>query len=155
MNYMKRILFLLLITPILFAGCNDDGNDNDALDVSGTWRAPVTFQSCSPADVCSAAGFTAGSSANAILVIMQSSSNRRQLDGSYTYEGAGITAAIDGEIAGNQLSMDGSASNLFGTITVNVGGQVSGNTLNATVMHQINLTDGRSGTVSGTGTFVR
>ncbi len=115
----------------------------------------VTFQSCSPADVCSDTGFTQGSTLNAVMPLSQSMPNRTEVQGTYTYEGAGIAADLEGSLGGNQLILDGAATNPLGSITVRFAGNVSGNVIAATVTHQINLLDGRSGNVSGTGTFTR
>lgn len=149
---MRKILICLAVIVSL-AGCSTDNKNQDAPDISGTWRAAVTFQSCSPADVCSATGFTQGSTLNAVMVLSQSMPNRSAVEGNYTYEGAGISADVQGSVGGNQLVIDGSAGNILGTITVHLAGNISGNVMNATITHQINLVDGRSGNVSGTGTF--
>ena len=151
---MKKFLICLSVIVAL-AGCSNDNNEGNAPDVSGTWRGAVTFQSCSPADVCNATGFTQGSTLNAVLVLSQGSPNRSELNGNYTYEGSGITADVEGSVGGNQLVVDGGASNILGTITVHLAGNVSGNVMTATVTHQINLIDGRSGNVTGSGTLSR
>ncbi|HEY7162480.1 MAG TPA: hypothetical protein VH815_14535 [Acidobacteriota bacterium] len=151
---MKKLLICLSVIVAL-AGCSNDNNDENAPDVSGTWRGAVTFQSCSPADVCTATGFTQGSTLNAVLVLSQGSPNRSELDGNYTYEGSGITADVEGSVGGNQLVVDGGATNILGTITVHLAGNISTNVMNATVTHQINLVDGRSGNVTGSGTLSR
>lgn len=135
-------------------GCTKDDQES-ALDISGTWRAAVTFQSCSPADVCSDTGFSQGSTLNAVMVLSQNVPNQTEVEGNYTYEGSGITADVQGSLGGNQLVLDGGASNVLGNITVHLAGSVSGNVITATVSHQINLIDGRSGNVSGSGTFSR
>jgi hypothetical protein len=151
---MRKFLICLVMIAAL-AGCSDDNNDPNAPDVSGTWRAAVTFQSCSPADVCSATGFTQGSTLNAVMVLGQSMPNRSEVEGNYTYEGSGISADVEGSVGGNQLVLDGGATNILGNITVHLAGNVSGNVMNATITHQINLIDGRSGNVTGSGTFSR
>jgi hypothetical protein len=151
---MKTFLICLSVI-IALAGCSNDNNDENAPDVSGTWRGAVTFQSCSPADVCTATGFTQGSTLNAALVLSQGLPNRSELDGNYTYEGSGITANIEGSVGGSQVVVDGGASNILGTITVHLAGSVSGNVMNAMITHQINLVDGRSGNVTGSGTLSR
>jgi hypothetical protein len=151
---MKKA-FICLAVIVTLAGCTNDNDDDNAPDISGTWRAAVTFQGCSPADVCSDTGFTQGSTLNATMVLNQGTPNRSEVEGNYTYEGSGITADVEGSIGGNQLVLDGGTSNILGTITVHLAGNVSGNMMNATVTHQINLIDGRSGNVTGSGTFSR
>jgi hypothetical protein len=148
-----KIVLICLSVIVAVAGCSTDNKNEDAQDISGTWRAAVTFQSCAPADVCSATGFTQGSTLNAVMTLGQSMPNRSEVEGSYTYEGSGINADVQGSIGGNQLVLDGGASNILGNITVHLAGNISGNVMNATVTHQINLVDGRSGNVTGTGTF--
>jgi hypothetical protein len=149
---MRKILICLAVMAAL-AGCSNDNNDENATDISGTWRAAVTFQSCAPADVCAATGFNEGSTLNAVMVLGQSMPNRSEVEGNYTYEGSGISADVQGSVGGNQLVLDGGASNILGNITVHVAGNVSGNNMTATITHQINLVDGRSGNVTGSGTF--
>jgi hypothetical protein len=151
---MKKA-FICLAVIVTLAGCTNDNDDDNAPNISGTWRAAVTFQSCSPADVCSDTGFTQGSTLNATMVLSQGTPNRSEVEGNYTYEGSGITADVEGSVGGNQLVLDGGASNILGTITVHLVGTISGNMMNATVTHQINLIDGRSGNVTGSGTFSR
>ncbi|HSE41157.1 MAG TPA: hypothetical protein VLH08_10380 [Acidobacteriota bacterium] len=153
---MKKISGVCMFLALFISGCADENDRQNAIDVSGTWRSAVTFTSCSPADVCSAAGFDQGTSQNAVMNLSQNDPDETQVEGTYTYEGAGIAANIEGTIGGMQLTVNGAASNpLLGSITVRLTGTVSGNSLNATVTHQINLTDGRSADVSGTGTFTR
>jgi hypothetical protein len=90
------------------------------------------------------------------MTITQNVPNRTQVEGTYTYEGAGIDADLEGTIGGMQLAVNGVASNpLLGSVTVRLNGTVSGNSINATVTHQVNLIDGRSADVSATGTFAR
>jgi uncharacterized lipoprotein NlpE involved in copper resistance len=151
---MKKA-FICLAVIVTLAGCTNNNDDDNAPDISGTWRAAVTFQNCSPADVCSDTGFTQGSTLNATMVLNQGTPNRSEVEGNYTYEGSGITADLEGSVGGSQLVLDGGASNILGTITVHLAGNVSGNMMNATVTHQINLIDGRSGNVTGSGTFSR
>src|SRR5262245_6395052 len=151
---MKKVLICLAVIVSL-AGCTKDNNDENAPDVRGTWRAAVTFQSCAPEDVCSATGFTQGSTLNAVMVLGQSMPNQSEVEGNYTYEGAGISADVQGSVGENQLVLDGGASNILGNITVHVAGNFSGNVMNAIITHQINLADGRSGNVTGSGTFSR
>jgi hypothetical protein len=150
-----KIFLICLSVVIALAGCSNDNNDENAPNVGGTWRGAVTFQSCSPADVCTATGFTQGSTLNAVMVLSQGVPNRSELDGNYTYEGSGITADIQGSVGGTQIVVDGGATNILGTITVHVAGTVSGDIMNATMTHQINLIDGRSGNVTGSGTLSR
>jgi hypothetical protein len=151
---MRTILYLLLaLVPL--AGCflfEDDESATPSVNVQGTWRAPVTFQSCSPTSTCDDAGFTAGTSANATMSLRQ---NGNKVEGGYTYDGAGAVAEISGEVMGNQVVLDGRASNPLGRITVRLTGAVSGSVIDARVSHEIDLPDGRSGSVSGTGNFTR
>lgn len=151
---MKNVPAVCFVVILFLVGCTKQ-NEENAIDVSGTWRAAVTFQSCTPADVCSDTGFTQGSTLNAVMPLSQSVPNRTEVQGTYSYEGAGIAADLEGSVGGNQLALNGAATNLLGTITVGFAGNVSGNVMTATVTHQINLLDGRSGNVSGTGTFTR
>ena len=148
-----RKVFICLAVVVALAGCTKDNNDGNAPDISGTWRAAVTFQTCSPEDVCSATGFTQGSTLNAVMPLGQSMPNQSEVEGTYTYEGSGISADVQGSVGGTQIVLDGSASNILGNITVHLAGSISGNVMNATITHQINLIDGRSGNVTGSGTF--
>jgi hypothetical protein len=153
---MKIITGVCICLILIAAGCADEDDAQDAIDVAGTWNATIVSQSCTPSDVCADAGFTQGTSLNAIMTLTQNVPNRTQVEGSYTYQGAGISADLEGTIGGNQLSVNGAASVPFlGSITVRLNGSVSGNSIDATVNHQINLDDGRSADVTGTGTFVR
>jgi hypothetical protein len=152
---MKKIAGVICALVLIISGCADE-DEQDAIDISGTWNGAITFQSCSPADVCATSGFTQGTSRNAIMTLTQNVPNRTQVEGTYTYEGAGIDADLEGTIGGTQLAVNGVASNpLLGSITVRLTGNVSNNSIDATVTHQVNLNDGRSADVTGTGTFVR
>ena len=63
---------------------------------------------------------------------------------------------FQGSVGGNQLVLDMVERVIFWElITVHLAGSVSGNMMNATITHQINLIDGRSGNVTGSGTFSR
>jgi hypothetical protein len=153
---MKKISGVCVLFALFISGCADENDRQNAIDVSGTWRSAVTFQSCAPSDVCSAAGFDQGSTQNAVMNLSQNEPDETRVEGTYTYEGAGIAADVEGTIGGMQLTLNGAASNpLIGTITVRVSGTVSENSMNATITHQINLIDGRAADVSGTGTFTR
>jgi hypothetical protein len=146
--------WLLVVLTILFAGCTSNNNSgNGSLDVSGLWLAPVSFVSCSPTDVCTTAGFVAGSTANARMNLSQSGNN---VSGTYTYDGAGISADVSGNAGGNQVVLDGTASNPFGRVTVHLVGIVSNNNrMQTNISHQILLIDGRGGTVLGTAEFIK
>lgn len=147
------ILMFFIFAALLFSACQNDTNNPSDTDLTGLWRAAVAFSSCTPAAVCAAAGFQAGSSQNAVMNLAQSGNN---VNGTYTYEGAGISANISGNAGGTEVLLDGSAANLFGRITVRVQGTISGNTtIQANVSHQISLLDGREGTVLGSGMFTR
>jgi hypothetical protein len=153
---MKKISGVCILLALIISGCADDNDRQNAIDISGTWRSTVTFQSCSPADVCSAAGFDQGTTQNAVMNLSQDEPDETRVEGTYTYEGAGIAADIEGTIGGMQLTVNGAASNpLIGSITVRLTGTVSGNSMNATITHQINLVDGRSADVTAAGTFTR
>ena len=145
------VLFLALATY----GCwpfdnNDNGTGTSSVDVSGTWHSAMMVETCTPANTCKAAGFTPGQSANATMVLTQNGSN---VKGTYTYDGAGINADVSGQVSGNQLTLNGDASNPFGQVTVDLTGTVANSQIAANVSHNISLIDGRSGTVTGSGTF--
>lgn len=142
-------LFILLLA----AGCkkNDSITGPDTANVAGTWRGTVATTSCTPADVCSSVGFSGGSAVG-IMTLTQDGS---KVSGTYTYEGAGIVAQVSGSVSGSNLTVDGKASNFLGKVTVHLTGIVNQNTLPSSVSHQVNLADGRSGTITGSGEFQR
>jgi len=78
-----------------------------------------------------------------------------KVNGSYTYEGTGITADVSGSVAGNQIVLDGSVTQVLGRVTVHLNGTVLNNQMQTTVSHDVSLTDGRSGTITGSGNFSR
>jgi hypothetical protein len=148
-------LLLLFVLPVVFSGCwLDDNNssDSNAMNVAGTWHAPVRVTSCTPAAVCSQAGFVQGQTYNAIMNLHQNGSD---VNGTYTYESSNINADISGKISGSQLTLNGDVQNPFGRATVKFIGSVSNSVINATVSHDVSLFDGRSGTVGGSGDFTR
>jgi len=132
--------------------CSNDNGTGNNVDVSGTWRSTVTFQTCSPADVCAAAGFTAGRMQSAVMTLTQ---NGNKLQGTYTYQGAPVSADITGNVNGNQVTLDGTASNILGSVTVHLTGTVNNNVMDSNVSHNVSLIDGRSGAVTATGQFTR
>jgi hypothetical protein len=150
MKQLAILVPLVLFAALFQTACQND--DNNMGDLSGIWRAAIAFSSCSPSDVCVAAGFQAGSSANAVMNLSQTGNN---VNGTYTYEAAGITANVSGNFGGSQLLLDGGAANPFGQITVRLTGTVSNNTIQANVTHQISLIDGREGSVIGSGMFAK
>lgn len=153
MKQLRSLISILLVfAALLLSACNNDSNNPGDTDLTGLWRAAVAFSSCTPAAVCAAAGFSAGSTANSVMNLAQSGND---VNGTYTYEGAGITANVSGNAGADQVLLDGSASNPFGTITVRLQGTVSNNTIQANVSHQISLLDGREGTVLGSGIFTK
>ena len=153
---MKRFVGICLCLVFVMAGCANEEDSIDAIDITGTWNGSIVFQSCAPSDVCAETGFTQGLSRNATMTLTQGEPNRTQVEGDYTYDGAGISADLEGTIGNNQLSVSGIASVPFiGSVTVRLTGTVSGDSMNVIVNHQINLTDGRSADVIGTGTLVQ
>lgn len=150
---MGKCVRIGVILFLLTAGCNK--NDSiigpDTANVAGTWRGTITASSCTPADVCSSVGFSGGSAVG-IMTLTQKGSD---VSGTYTYEGAGLTAEISGSVSGSNLVVNGKASSLLGKATVHLSGTADQNTLPSNVSHQINLADGRSGTISGSGEFRR
>lgn len=149
-------LLLMLLLPLAWlTSCDHASNQtgSDGVSVEGTWTASVTFQTCTPAAVCTAAGFAPGLSRTAVMMLNQEGDS---VQGTYTYQGAGIEANVSGHVNGNQLlSLQGAASNPIGSVTVHLSGTVNGSQMAAGVSHEITLIDGRSGTVTGTGTFAR
>jgi hypothetical protein len=151
---LKRLSINLAIVSVfllLFTACNNETNQN-GVDVTGTWRAQLAVDSCSPSDLCSSIGFKTGSTANAVMVLSQ---NGSKVQGTYTYEGTGITADVSGSVAGNQIVLDGSVSQVLGRVTVHLNGTVLNNQMQTTVSHEVSLADGRSGTITGSGNFSR
>lgn len=135
---------------LLAAGCNT--KDDSSVGVSGHWTATITVQSCSPSDVCSSAGFTPGQTVIAIMDLHQSGN---RVEGTYTYQGLGINATVSGNLADTQLVLDGEAQHPLGRATVHFTGTVSDSGIASNVSHNINLIDGRSGTVGGSGNFTK
>jgi hypothetical protein len=150
-KFFMRKLLLIPILLLCLAACDQDGSTGD-VDVSGRWTSIIAIQSCTPDSVCSSVGFQTGQSAVAIMNLDQ---NGNTVEGTYTYEGAGMNAQVEGRVAGNELTLDGQLQHLLGRITVHLVGTVSDNQINAQVPHDVSLIDGRSGTITGAGNFVR
>lgn len=150
---MIFLRYSLLVVSVLFlTNCNNEA-DPSGVNVEGVWRAQVSVESCSPADVCSTAGFTLGGSLPATMNLSQSAT---AVDGNYTYDNSGIDADVQGNVAGNQLVLNGTATNpLLGRATVHFTGTVAGDRIEADVSHEIMLVDGRAATVGGSGIFTR
>jgi hypothetical protein len=150
---MGKCVRIGLILFLLAAGCkkHDSITGPDTANVAGTWRGTVAASSCTPADVCSSVGFSGGNAVG----IMTLTQNGSKVNGTYTYEGAGINAEVSGSVSGSNLVVDGKASSFLGKVTVHLSGTVDQNTLPSNVSHQVNLADGRSGTIIGSGEFLR
>lgn len=149
-----RKLWVVLVGLLCLGGCpllQDDNTGTASVDVSGTWRSLVNFQTCSPQTTCDDAGFTPGTSATATMALTQDGSRVR---GTYTYDGSGVQANVSGEVAGDQLALNGEASNPLGKITVRLTGTVS-DRINGSLSHEVRLSDGRSASVTGTGNFTK
>ena len=87
--------------------------------------------------------------------VMTLTQDGNKVNGTYTYEGTGVTAQISGTVSGNNLVVDGNASSVLGKVTVHLTGTVNQNVMPSNVSHQVDLVDGRSGTITGTGEFRR
>ena len=152
---LKRLsinLAIICLFVLLFASCNSDNSSSNGVDVTGTWRAQLSVQSCSPSDLCSSLKLTGGSTANAVMSLSQ---NGSKVQGTYTYEGTGISADVSGNVAGNQIVLDGSVTQALGRVTVHLVGTVLNNQMQTNVSHDVSLIDGRSGTITGSGNFSR
>jgi hypothetical protein len=147
----NRLINLVFVVCLLafFAGCSNDETPS-GIDVSGNWQAQIAVQTCSPTDLCSSLGLLPGANATAIMTLTQ---NGTHLEGTYTYSGAGVSANVSGQIAGNQVVLDGTATHPLGQITVHLTGTAQNNQIAATVTHQVTVIDGRTGSISGNGTF--
>lgn len=148
-------LTLVFCVCSVLTGCwlDDNGSSNtNEMNVAGTWRGPVQVNSCTPADVCNQVGFQNGQTFNATMNLQQ---NGGDVHGTYTYEGANLSADVSGTISGSRLTLNGNVNNPFGRATVAFAGNVSNSTIDANVSHDVTLFDGRSGTVGGSGTFSR
>lgn len=144
-------LAIICLFSILIFACSDDNNGSN-IDVSGTWRAQLTVDTCTPNDLCTATGLVQGATANAVMMLNQDGS---KVNGTYTYVGAGISSDVSGNVAGNQIVLDGTLNHPLGRITVHLMGTVLNNQMQTTVSHDVNLTDGRSGSITGSGNFSR
>ncbi len=147
-NRLFNLAFLVCVLAF-FAGCNNDEAPS-GIDISGNWQSQVAVQNCSPTDLCRSLGLLPGANATAIMILTQSGMH---VEGTYTYSGAGVSADISGQIAGNQVVLDGAATQPLGRITVHLTGTAENNQIAATVSHDVSLIDGRSGSISGEGTF--
>lgn len=145
-------LALFLFVATLLISCNNDNDNPSGIDISGNWQAQMSVQTCTPTDLCQSIGLLPGANATAQMTLSQ---NGTHLTGTYTYTGAGISADVSGDIAGNQVVLDGTANHPLGHITVHLVGTVQNNQIVSTVTHQVSLVDGRSGSISGNGTFSR
>ncbi len=145
---------IVLCFSLVISGCifEDDEGSSSGLNIAGTWRASVQVENCSPNDVCSQAGFQQGRTFNAVMVLRQSGD---RVEGTYTYEGTGIEADIEGRVDNDHVVLNGDVQNPFGRATVGLVGFASGSLIDAAVSHNVTLFDGRSGTVSGSGDFTR
>jgi hypothetical protein len=147
-------LTLVFCVCCVLTGCflddNGSSSSGNGVNVAGTWRGPVRVDSCSPSDVCSQVGFQQGQTFNAVMTLQQNGSN---VNGTYTYEGANISADVSGTISSSNLTLNGTVNNPFGRATVGFAGKVNTSTMDANVTHNVTLFDGRSGTVTGSGTF--
>lgn len=152
MKQLRSFIPLFIFAVLLLSACRNDSSNSGDTDLTGLWRAGVLFSSCTPSAVCAAAGFQADATANAVMNLAQDGNN---VNGTYTYEGIGISATISGNAGGDQVLLDGAATNPFGRVTVRLQGTVSSNTIQANVSHQISLIDGREGTVLGSGMFTK
>jgi len=148
-----KLVLVFGLTVVLFGCWFDNGQSNsNELNVAGTWRAAVRVDSCSPSNVCHQAGFEQGKMFNAVMTLHQNGSN---VDGTYTYEGANISADVSGKISGSTLTLNGNVQNPFGRATIAFAGTVSNSVIDASVSHDVTLFDGRSGTVGGSGNFTK
>ena len=147
-------LILVFCFSFVFQGCifEDDEGSTSGINIAGTWRANVQVENCSPADVCNQAGFQQGQVFEAVMVLRQ---NGDRIEGTYTYQGTGIEADIEGRLNNDHLVLDGDVQNPFGRATVGLVGVVAGSIIDSAIAHNVTLFDGRSGTVSGSGDFAR
>lgn len=156
MRIAHRIkLSLSFLAVLAIAGCffdNSGDSGTGSVNVEGTWTATVSVEGCSPANVCQSAGFKQGQTVQATMTLKQNGNN---IEGNYTYEGAPISSNVSGRVTGTQLVLNGSVSNPLGKATVDLVGVVSGSVIDAAVSHTVNLNDGTSGTVNGSGDFIR
>ena len=156
MRKVSWIKLLFLSLAFFATSCFFEDNDNSTgttpFNVEGTWHAQVIVQACTPSNVCDAAGFTSGGTVNATMTLRQNGTN---VEGTFTYEGSGINSDVSGDIEGDQLFLNGSVTNPLGRATVRFVGTISGATIRAVISHDVNLIDGRSGTISGSGDFSR
>ena len=155
---MRKVSLIKLVTIIGFAlafsGCifDDDDESTSGINVEGRWTATVRVDNCAPLDVCRPVGFESGETFTAVMTLSQDGD---RVEGTYTYQGAGISADVEGRITDTQLTLSGDVQNPFGTATVGFVGHVSGNLIDAAISHDVRLFDGRQGTVSGSGDFTR
>jgi hypothetical protein len=153
-SLIKR--FVVLSFTLVLSGCffgdEDSSGGNAGANIAGTWRATVQVENCSPFDVCAEAGFEPGKTVIAVMVLKQDGTD---VEGTYTYEGAGISADVEGTISDNHLVLNGDVQNPLGSATVDLVAFATDSLIEAAVSHNVNLFDGRSGTVSGSGDFIK
>jgi len=145
-------LFVVLGFTAVLSGCifGDEDSGPAGVNIAGTWRATVQVENCSPADVCEDAGFVRGTTVNAVMVLRQDGT---KVEGTYTYEGAGVDADVEGTVRDNHLVLNGDIQDPFGSVTVDLVAFASESVIDAAVSHNVRLFDGRSGTVTGSGDF--
>lgn len=151
---MMRIISIsiLLCAALIFSACSSNDNKDNVVDVSGTWRAPVSITSCNPIDVCASFGFVTGLSFNATLGITQ---DRSELNGTYAYDTTPISVPVSGRAGDSAVELSGVANTSIGSVTLTLSGNVSGNTMTVAVTHQVTLNDNRSANIIASGTFTR
>ena len=155
---MRKVSLIKLTIVLCFSlvafGCIFDESDESGSgsNIAGTWHANVQVETCTPTDVCNAAGFRQGETFNAVMVLRQDGTD---VEGTYTYQGTGINADIEGKINNDHLVLNGDVQHPLGRATVGLVGVVSGSVIEAALSHNVTIFDGRSGTVSGSGDFTR
>ena len=156
---MRKVSLIKLIIVLCFSlvavGCIFDENDESGsggANIAGTWTANVQVETCTPTDVCNAAGFRQGETFTAVMVLRQDGGD---IEGTYTYQGTGINADIEGKINNDHLVLNGDVQHPLGRATVGLVGVVSGSAIEAAVSHNVTIFDGRSGIVNGSGDFTR
>jgi hypothetical protein len=158
MILMRKVSLIKLIIVLCFSlvtfGCifDEDGGSGTGSNIAGTWNANVQVETCTPTDVCNAAGFRQGETFHAVMVLRQDGND---VEGTYTYQGTGINADIEGRINDDHLVLNGNVQHPLGRATVGLVGVVSGSVIEAALSHNVTIFDGRSGTVGGSGDFTR